>query len=155
MSPRRLHRLRPESAHRFAGRRMAMEDESQSPSRLGRPARLALVLLGLGLIAAAACAGYFLLLVALGAGEHAHLSGREEALVWAALLLPLLLLATAVAALLCRTRRGLLATGAIGAAAAADLLVALYFYRLDTMPPPCPPNPGAAPGPVSVHPLGA
>jgi hypothetical protein len=135
-----------------------MEDGSQSPSLLGRRARIALVLLGLALVGAAAWAGYFLLLLLLGTSEHAHPAGREEALVWAALLLPLLLLAAAIASFVCRTRRGLRATGAIGAAALADLLVALYFYRLDTMPPPCPPHPAApaAPaGPASASPIDA
>lgn len=122
----------------------------ETPPSLNRRARLGLVLLALALIGVAACASYYLLLVLVGMGEHQHLSGREEAMIWTALFLPLLLLAAAIASLLCRTRRGLRALGAIGGAAAADLLVVLYLYRLDTLPPPCPVR-SAAPG-ASLYP---
>jgi hypothetical protein len=126
-----------------------LPDDGTAPP-LGRWARLGLVLLGLALIAAAVCAAYYLLLLLVGTSEHQRLSGREEAMVWSALLLPLLLLASAVASLLCRTRRGLRVLCAIGAAAAASLLVMLYLYRLDALPPPCPAR-SAAPS-ASLYP---
>ena len=132
-----------------------MEDGSDLPARFGPGERVGLALLGLALIAAAAIAAYYLLLLLVGTGEHQHLSGREEAMVWSALLLPLLLLASAVVSLLCRTRRGLRVLGAIGAAASANLLVVLYLYRLDTLPPPCPvrsaaPSASLYPNPVDA-----
>jgi hypothetical protein len=130
-------------------------DDEEAPPRLGCRARIGLVLLGLALIGAAACAGYYLLLLLVGTGEHQHLSGREEAMVWSALLLPLLLLVSAIASLLCRTRRGLRVLGAIGAAAAADLLVLLYLYRLDTLPPPCPARSAAPSASIYPNPIDA
>jgi predicted exporter len=129
---------------------MDMEEGSDLPARLAPGVRVGLALLGLALIGAAAIAAYYLLLLLVGTGEHSELSGREEAMVWSALLLPLLLLASAVASLLCRTRRGLRVLGTFGAAAAANLLVVLYLYRLDTLPPPCPVR-SAAPG-ASLYP---
>jgi hypothetical protein len=46
-------------------------------------------------------------------------------------------------------------SGAIGAAAAVDLVVALYLYRLDTLPPPCPASPTAPSAAVYPNPIDA
>jgi hypothetical protein len=96
---------------------------------LGRRARWTLLLLGLVLIAAALCYGFFFFVnVVVGLVEPVHPSGLGWTLIASEALFAFLLLATGMVGLTCRTRRGLRVLAALAAAAAAAFGVSLILY---------------------------
>jgi hypothetical protein len=100
-----------------------------TPAPLGRSARLALVVGGAALIAAALGLGYSLFInVVVGLYEPVHLTWLETAFVGAELLFPLLLLATGLAALVCTDRSQVRRLGAVALVAAAELALAFALY---------------------------
>lgn len=102
--------------------------ESSPP--LGRRARLALGGLGIALIAAGLLFAFgFVVNILAGLVEPVHPSGLEQTLFAAYALFAILLLATGIVSLRCRSRRGLRALGMLAAAAAATLSVSLVLYR--------------------------
>jgi hypothetical protein len=99
------------------------------PAPLGHSARLALIAGGVVLIAAALGLGYALLInVVVGLYEPGHLTLIETAFVVAELALPVLLLATGLAALACTDRAQLGRLGIVALVVAAELALALALY---------------------------
>lgn len=109
------------------------QDTGQPPDApgppLGRRARVALLLLGAGLIAAALWLGFALFInVVVGLSEPSHLMPIETAFVASEVLLPFLLLATGIVALVCTNRARLRGLGFFALAAGADLALAFALY---------------------------
>lgn len=95
---------------------------------LGRWARRALLLLGVGLIAAALLYAYgFAINVLVGLAEPVHPTGLVWTLIAFEALFPFLLIATGILSLRCRTRRALRVLGALAVVAAANLAVTLIL----------------------------
>ncbi|HEY0414303.1 MAG TPA: hypothetical protein VGD66_14300 [Allosphingosinicella sp.] len=84
---------------------------------------------GIGLIAAALWLGYVLFInVVVGLFEPGHFRGFETAFVTSELVLPFLLIATGIAALVCTNRARWRGLGICAAVAAADLALACALY---------------------------
>lgn len=96
-------------------------------SRPARPLRLGLALLGLLLLAAALPAAFYAVLaVGMGHAHHLHRSLWDGVQEISLILAPLLLMASAVAALVARNRRWLIAIPVFWALLVVDL-AALHF----------------------------